>query len=140
MGDQPEKSGSCLCTAVRYRVNGPLRPVVMCHCIQCRKQTGHVMAATAVSRDDLDIEDTEALGWYRSSDSAERGFCRVCGSTLFWRGDGRDYIAIAAGSLDGDTGLTLHGHVYCEFKGDYYDITGGEFEHPRGSGGTFSLD
>ena len=40
------KTGSCLCGEVAYEVTGPLRPVVNCHCLQCRKTTGHFMAAT----------------------------------------------------------------------------------------------
>ncbi|MFM7784547.1 MAG: GFA family protein, partial [Gammaproteobacteria bacterium] len=41
-------SGACLCGVVRYTVQGPLRPVVVCHCTQCRRQTGHYLAATSV--------------------------------------------------------------------------------------------
>jgi len=131
MAETP-KTGSCLCGAVRYRVTGPLRPVVMCHCTQCRKQTGHAMAATAAANSDLEIETPEAITWYKASKDARRGFCSTCGSTLFWRGDGRDYTAIAAGTLDGTTDLTVAGHIYCDFKGDYYELSGGEFQKPRG--------
>ncbi|WP_442475962.1 GFA family protein [Roseovarius litorisediminis] len=38
--------GSCQCGAVRYEVAGPLRQVVGCHCSQCRKTSGHYVAAT----------------------------------------------------------------------------------------------
>lgn len=47
---------------------------------------------------------------------------------MFWRGDGKDYTAITAGSLDGPTGLKLSGHIYFDFAGDYYTITGGDFQ------------
>ena len=39
--------GSCLCGAVRYIVRGELRHVVGCHCGQCRKTSGHYVAATS---------------------------------------------------------------------------------------------
>jgi hypothetical protein len=39
-------SGSCLCKAVSYEVTGPLRNAIGCHCTQCRKMTGHYLAAT----------------------------------------------------------------------------------------------
>ncbi|MGO1081292.1 GFA family protein [Inquilinus sp. CA228] len=42
-----DQTGGCLCGAVRYRVTGPLRPVVACHCSQCRRTSGHVAAFTA---------------------------------------------------------------------------------------------
>ena len=49
---------------------------------------------------------------------------------LFWKGDGYDYIAIAAGSIDGKLGVTLDGHIFCDSAGDYYQITGGRFQAP----------
>lgn len=122
-----KQTGSCLCGNVAYEVTGPLRNVIGCHCSQCRKTTGHFLAATAASLSDFRLTREEGLVWYRSSDSASRGFCGRCGSTLFWRGDGRDYIAIAAGSLDGPTGLKLEGHIFCADKGDYYDILDGDY-------------
>ena len=121
------KTGSCLCGAVKYEVEGPLRDVVACHCEQCRKQTGTYMSATAAKDGDLRLTENRGLKWYRSSDTARRGFCAECGSVLFWKGDGRDYTAIAAGSLDGKTGLPLEGHIYCDYAGDYYEIAGGAY-------------
>ena len=121
-------TGSCLCGAVTYKVEGPLREVIGCHCTQCRKQTGHYLAATAAKLDRFRIVKDEGLRWYRSSDSAQRGFCQICGSTLFWRGNGRDYVAIAAGTVDGETGQRIAGHIFCADKGDYYDITDGDYQ------------
>jgi hypothetical protein len=121
------KTGSCLCGAVRYEAQN-LRDVVACHCGQCRKQTGTYMSATAAADADLKIVETRGLKWYRSSRIARRGFCQECGSVLFWKGDGKDYTAISAGSLDGMTGLKLEGHIYCDDAGDYYEIAGGDYK------------
>lgn len=112
-------TGSCLCGAVRYTATGPLRPVFGCHCTQCRKTSGHYVAATSVPRDALDI--TGKVTWYASSATARRGFCATCGSSLFWDGPGAD-IAVFAGSLDGDPDLTLVSHIFCDDKGRYYDL------------------
>ena len=112
--------GSCLCGAVTYTVDGPLRPVVACHCTQCRKASGHHFAATSASRDHVRVEGE--VHWFQSSDIARRGFCAVCGSNLFWDGPGQN-LSILAGSLDKPTGLKLAGHIFCADKGDYYDIT-----------------
>ena len=64
MSAQPQmRTGGCLCGAVRYQVRGPLRSVVMCHCSQCRRQTGHVMAATALDAISAPMETiAEVLG------------------------------------------------------------------------------
>ena len=125
------KTGSCLCGAVRFEITGPLRPVIACHCVQCRKQTGTYMSATATKDEYFTLTEQRGLKWYRSSPEARRGFCGECGSVLFWKGDGRDYIAIAAGSIDGDLGVPLEGHIFCESAGDYYEIAGGEYQAPQ---------
>lgn len=114
------KAGSCLCGAVTYRVTGALRPVIACHCVQCRKSSGHHVAATSVARGDIEISGE--VTWYQSSDTARRGFCDRCGSNLFWDGAGVN-LSIFAGTLDGPTGLMMAGHIFCADKGDYYEIT-----------------
>lgn len=115
-----------MCGAVRVEVEGPLRAVVNCHCRQCRKWTGHHVAATAARKRDLKIVDTEnLLEWYRSSDCTLRGFCSRCGSSLFWQMDGAETLTILAGMIDGATGLETKAEIYVGDKGDYYAL-----EHP----------
>ena len=121
-----EFTGGCLCGAVRYRLTGPLPGVIVCHCSQCRRQSGHYCAYTTVPLDRFQSERDTALTWYRSSDQAQRGFCRVCGSVLFWKPTGEETISVSAGTLDGPTGLTVAEHIFCKFKGDYYEIGDGK--------------
>ncbi|KRD71725.1 GFA family protein [Ensifer sp. ENS10] len=115
--------GSCLCGAVRFAAQGELRELIYCHCSQCRKQTGLYYAATNVRNDGLEVEGMEHVTWYRASDSASRGFCRICGSALFWKGDGQDYISIMAGAFEKPTVLKGGYHIFCEDQGDFYEIT-----------------
>jgi hypothetical protein len=129
-------AGGCLCGAVRYLVAGPLRAVVFCHCTQCRRNTGHFMAATAARHADFRLTREAQLRWYESSDAAARGFCARCGSTLFWQAKGRDTISIAAGTLDGATGLDAACHIHVADKGDYYAIQDGL---PQSTDGSFSV-
>jgi hypothetical protein len=114
-----------MCGAVRYRVDGPLRPIVVCHCEQCRRMTGHFMAATAAKRGNFQLEGADSLVWYSASIAARRGFCKHCVSTLFWDGVDRDYISIAAGTLDNSDGLKIVCHIFVAEKGGYYDIEDG---------------
>lgn len=118
-------TGSCLCGGVRFRVTGPLRPVIACHCTQCRKTSGHHVAATEASWADMVLESDSTLRWYRSSPAARRGFCGVCGGNLFWERLASGRVSIFAGTLDAPTGLRLAGHVFVADKGDYYDIAPG---------------
>ena len=127
-------SGHCLCGKVRFRVTGRLRSVLVCHCGQCRRWHGHIGAYTATADGNLTIEEEGALGWFRSSDKARRGFCRDCGSSLFWKPDGKPYTAISAGTLDAPTGLVTSEHCYTDSAGDYYAITEGLKRLPAGLG------
>jgi len=77
---------------------------------------------TSAASDDLLLTSSSTLAWYRSSATAERGFCRVCGSNLFWRPEGEGRTAITAGTLDGPTGIKLAEHIFVGDKGDYYPI------------------
>jgi hypothetical protein len=127
------KTGSCLCGGVTFEITGALRPVVGCHCSQCRKQSGHFGAFTACDDVDLTFTSQETLSWYRASEAAGRGFCNRCGSLLFWKGDAKRYTSIAAGCIDGATDVKIEGHIYCADKGDYYDILDGAYQKPQWS-------
>jgi hypothetical protein len=113
-------SGSCLCGGVRFESDGPVRDVIVCHCGQCRRASGHCWAASSVPLDRFHLVGDETLGWFRSSDAARRGFCRVCGASLFWQPEGEVRIAFAAGALDGPTGLAVERHIFTTDAGDYY--------------------
>jgi len=118
-------TGGCLCGAVRYEVTGPLRDVVACHCGMCRRQTGSFVHATAARLAEFRITEALGLAWYRSSAAAQRGFCRLCGSSLFWQADGRPTVSIMAGSLDSTDGLKLAEHISVADKPTYYRIDDG---------------
>lgn len=117
--------GSCLCGAVSFRVEGLLRGVIYCHCSQCRKQTGHFYAATSADSRAVSVHGEENLNWYAASQDARRGFCKTCGSALFWKHLKSQDISILAGAFENPTGLRGEVHIYVGDKGDYYDIDDG---------------
>lgn len=75
--------GSCLCGAVRIFVEGDLPRATACHCTECRKHSGHFEASIDIPRAALKVEGENAVRWYHSSEKVRRGFCGICGSTLF---------------------------------------------------------
>ncbi|RFB78584.1 GFA family protein [Methylovirgula sp. 4M-Z18] len=117
--------GGCLCGAVRYEAEGELRNVIACHCTQCRKQSGHFAAMTSVPHDRFVITKDDGLSWYSASPLAQRGFCRICGSNLFWQPTGERRISITGGTFDGPLGVSVAMHIFCADKGDYYEIDEG---------------
>lgn len=115
--------GSCLCGSVAFTIDGDLSLPSVCHCGQCRRQSGHFWASTSTHQDNLSFSASDTLSWYRASDIARRGFCSKCGSFLFWQHNQEDTISISMGALDASTGLKLSKHIFVADKGDYYDIT-----------------
>ncbi len=110
------RGGRCLCGAVRYEVDGPLRDVIVCHCVECRRWAGSAWAATAARRDHLAVvAGEESLRWHPSPASvstASRANCAACGAALFWDAPGRATVSIAAGTLDDASGLELAARIY----------------------------
>ena len=117
-------TGQCNCGKVRFEVETVRKDVNVCHCKMCRRSSGHIWAATHALFDQVSFIEEQGLTWYDSSDFAKRGFCRFCGSSLFYRMNDEDGIGIAAGCLDDPTGLEIGKHIFVKDKGDYYSIDG----------------
>jgi len=120
-------TGGCLCGAIRFEIHGALMDVVNCHCSKCRRFHGHVGAYTITDRENLILVRSDTLKWFRSTTdetpNVYRGFCKQCGSSLFWDPRDKPRISIAASSLDGPTALKTIAHVWVSQMGDYYKIT-----------------
>ncbi|NNF76392.1 MAG: GFA family protein [Rhizobiales bacterium] len=123
-------TGRCLCGSLQYRIEGPVGKPHACHCGQYLQQRGHYAVSADVQRTYFSTTQDRGLKWYESSSFARRGFCKECGSALFWDG-GDDKIYISIGSLDQSTGLRLASHIFVDEKADYYEI---EDELPKFAG------
>jgi hypothetical protein len=78
--------GRCLCGAVRFAVTPPSLFFAHCHCHYCREAHGAPFVSwvgCAQGRFRLLPASAEPR-WYQSSHQSRRGFCGVCGSTLFF--------------------------------------------------------
>jgi hypothetical protein len=117
--------GSCLCGNVRFELGEAPAAPTACHCVQCRKQSGHYFASANVAKAAVKLLASGTLSWHRSSPKVRRGFCSACGSWLFWEPVERDWTSVALGAIEGDTGLRLERHIFVAEKGDYYDIADG---------------
>ena len=78
--------GNCLCGAVEFTAELPSRWVAHCHCTMCQKISGSAFITWAgFSKSQCEINDASPqLQWYASSPEALRGFCKKCGSVLFF--------------------------------------------------------
>ncbi|MEI4485250.1 GFA family protein [Frigidibacter sp. MR17.14] len=113
-------TGGCLCGAVRYRVMGSFGRLSVCHCRQCQRfGGGPSSAAGTVPLARFVLTEDRGLRWYASSDHARRGFCRFCGSALFWAPIGEARICPSAGSLDDAPDLGPPHPCFLEDAADY---------------------
>lgn len=128
MNRRPE--GRCLCGAVTVSVEGDLASITYCHCTQCRRQTGLYYATTGAPLNQVTITGEEVIGRYRASEDAERGFCKVCGSALYWMREGDNSISLMAGLFDQPTGLRGGKHIFVADKGDFYELADDLPKHP----------
>ena len=104
-------SGGCQCGAVRFHVTAGLAEASVCHCRMCQRATGNAFAPLMmVPRDRVRFEG-EPQEW-ASSNISVRGFCKTCGSPLYFADIEREVefgektcrtIEFMAGALDRGT-------------------------------------
>ncbi len=115
-------TGSCLCGAVRYEVDGPFEHFYLCHCQHCRKDTGSAHAANLFS--------TQAtLRWLSGHDKVtsftlpetrhSRSFCSICGSALPGVQMEGKLVVVPAGSLDSAIERTPDAHLFMSSKANW---------------------
>jgi hypothetical protein len=134
--DIRERTGRCLCGAVRVRISGARTDFGICHCKMCQRWTGAMFAGLTVRPEEIAIEGLEQVREYRSSEHATRSFCATCGSALWfsdWRDGTRRNYEIPVGLLDDAAGLRLQVEIWTDMKpaawslaGDHDRITGAE--------------
>ena len=119
MNASSDISGRCLCGAVSFTAKAANHDIGACHCSMCRSWTSGPFLALALDGP-LNLQGAENIGVYKSSNWAERAFCRLCGTSLYWRPSGTDQYAISAGTLDDQSRLVLTSDVFIDEKPAYH--------------------
>jgi len=122
-------TGRCLCGAVSYELATRPSGMDVCHCGMCRKFGGAF--GLNVLAGGISWQGAENIRIYVSSEWAERGFCGICGSSLFYRMTEPAYLSLSAGTLDDANGIPLTTEVFIDDKPDGYDLAG---DHRRMTG------
>ncbi len=116
--------GSCLCGAVGFELRPPTLWCAHCHCGMCRRAHGAAFVTwIGVPETGFKVVAGEAqLGWYASSDEARRGFCRQCGSSMFFqssRWPGEMHVALA--NMEGEIDRKPSAHVFYQAHVSWYE-------------------
>ena len=77
----------------------------------------------------MEILGADNITWYYSSVKVRRGFCSVCGCSMFFDAPAKDWIGISMGAFDGATETHTELHIFVAEKGDYYEIADGLPQH-----------
>ncbi len=111
--------GSCLCGSVHFFVKNPNKSIDACHCGMCRKWGGGPFM-TVDCGSNVTFEGEDNISIYDSSEWAERGFCKKCGSHLIYRLKESRQHMIPAGLFDNQEGFVFDLQVFIDKKPPYY--------------------
>ena len=117
-----KKIVSCLCGSVKLKTKGKLRHVINCHCSQCMKTHGNYASYTAILEKDIEFISKKNIKWFSSSKKAKRGFCSMCGASIFFKHLDSEYISISAGMFQNPTCLKTKLNIFTKSKLDYYKL------------------
>lgn len=115
-------TGRCLCGAVRFRAEGVETEHHACHCGMCRRWSGGPLFATPVAF--ITFEGEANVARYDSSDWAQRGFCKTCGTNLFYYFKPADKYIVSVGAFDDPKAFRLVGEIYIDHKPEGYAFAG----------------
>jgi hypothetical protein len=121
-----EMYGKCLCGEVRFVARGVNPAAHCCHCNMCRTWSGGPTLGVSVAS--VEFENEASITRYQSSDWAERGFCHVCGTHLFYRLKETDQYEIWSGTFADTAGLEMGNEIFVDEKPVFYALAG---DHPR---------
>ncbi|MDF2365957.1 MAG: GFA family protein [Sneathiella sp.] len=102
-----ERKGSCLCGEVKINATASDNNVGACHCRMCRKWGGGPFLAIDCGSE-VAFEGDENISVFNSSDWAERGFCRSCGTHLYYRLKGNGQYIMPLGLFEDDGNFVMN--------------------------------
>lgn len=125
-------NGHCLCGKVKVHASSKQKSVGACHCDICRRWAGGPFMAVDCGTD-MAFEGEESIGVYDSSEWAQRGFCKNCGTHLFYRLKQSGQYLMPPGIFDKGGQFVFDHQVFIDEKPAYYsfaneteDMTGAE--------------
>ena len=121
------KHGSCLCKSVKFTVEQVSLEHDACHCGMCRRLSGGSPFFSAASRGVL-FTGEDYITRYDSSPWAQRGFCKRCGTTLFYFLKPAQTYMMSVGAFDDSNEFRLVREIFIDRKPDGYAFAG---DHPR---------
>ena len=114
-----DRTGHCLCGAVSFVAKGMGDSFSTCYCDACQRWAGGPYSGVNVPTENLAFEGAEHIGIIKTTDFAERAFCKKCGSGIWWKLTRGQYVgktSIPIGLLDDRSGLVLSDEMFSDYK------------------------
>jgi hypothetical protein len=115
-------SGRCLCSAVKFTAESVETHHHVCHCGMCRRWGGGPTFGASASG--VKFEGETSITRYTSSEWAERGFCRQCGSHLFYFLKPANQYILFVGTFDDTRAFAIASEIYVDHKPPGYALVG----------------
>lgn len=114
--------GQCLCGDIKVQLSDIKPEVGVCHCKMCRQWSGSPYMSIEGGKN-FEISDSDSLAVYDSSEWAQRGFCRQCGTHLFYRLKGSGDHHFPVGLFEDIDGLVLDHEIFIDRKPDFFNFS-----------------
>ncbi len=121
MAETVEGNGKCLCGNIHVKVVEMKTQVGTCHCKMCRRWGGGPLM-TVDCGTDVTFEGEENISVYDSSEWAERGFCKICGSHLFYKLKQSGLFVMPVGLFDGEERFVFDHQIFIDKKPAFYSF------------------
>jgi hypothetical protein len=127
--------GKCQCGKVHYRVQGVAATLLVCHCLECQRQSASAFGmALWVNQAKLQLLSGELNQWSRTTPSGQQmlcRFCHTCGTRLFHQIKGSKQISIKPGTLNQPRQLQPVAHIWTNSKQDWVSIPENLLQYPE---------
>ena len=114
--------GKCLCGVVHITADLTNDEMHACHCGTCRTWGGGPLLSVSC-QGKPSFRGEENIQIYDSSEWAQRGFCKTCGTHLFYRMRDESQYFIPVGLFDNLGAIRFAGQIFVDKKPAYYTFS-----------------
>ena len=118
------RTGGCQCGAIRYRLEGDILRLNICHCLDCQKQSGSAFGMSLIVKEDVFQLTSGTLKTFETTVSSGRtktcAFCPECGVRIY--NTTSALMSIKPGTLDDTSWLTPDAHYWTKRKQEWTQL------------------
>ncbi|MBB3169718.1 GFA family protein [Simiduia aestuariiviva] len=124
-GKQHLIAGRCYCGAVRYKIQGEIEHVCICHCRSCQLASGAPCVGwLTVERSQVMLSG--ALNECYGAPQVQRCYCANCGTPISYSHSARpDHVDITLATLEDQSAVQPSRHIWVSHKVPWLSLVDG---------------